>query len=815
MDTRNPDVKFLAHFRESDGAEQGLWEHLRNVACLASEFADKVGLREIGQILGLLHDLGKGTREFDTYIRTAVGLIDGTNEVSEGKLDHSTAGAQYILSFLKDGIGPLSAQIMALIIASHHSGLIDCLNPDGVDLFSKRLQKDKSETRVEQTAANLEPSIRDEISKLAALNLDSKLREFFQNGHDPLDSREEICYKLGLLTRLLFSCLIDADRIDTADFENKDTKQLRQRSQYPDWSILIGRLEARLSEFKVRSSMDLMRREISEKCRNIAVGDKGLYRLTVPTGGGKTLASLRFGLHHAHEHRMDRIIYVIPYTSIIDQNANEIRTIMEVNEEEKGRVVLEHHSSLTPEKETQLNKILSENWDAPIVLTTMVQFLEALFGGGTRSSRRMHQLINSVIIFDEIQSMPIQCIHLFNVAIRFLIYNCKSTVMLCTATQPLLHQVTPRTRALPYDPHKVVSIDTTSVKDALSRADIIDLTTQDPLSFSQAAVLASEQLNLSDSVLMIVNTKKAAYEIFNHLPNDPNVQKYHLSTNMCPAHRLEVIQRVRNALKEKKPVICISTQLIEAGVDVDFGVVIRSLAGLDSVAQAAGRCNRHNIRAEGGRLLLVQLKDENVDRLVEIKEGQRIALRVLSEYRRDPGQFGGSIISSPALERYFEYYFFQRRGLMSYPVGKHSGVGRKDSIYNLLAANKISVDEYKSLHKESPKIYLRQAFASASKAFKVIENSAQGVIVPYGVRGQELIQNLCGAFDLEKQYQLLRAAQRYSVNCFPHLLQELLEKRAIHEVQKGSGIFYLDKRYYDDNFGLHIGTVSLMDTLTV
>jgi CRISPR-associated endonuclease/helicase Cas3 len=211
----------------------------------------------------------------------------------------------------------------------------------------------------------------------------------------------------------------------------------------------------------------------------------------------------------------------------------------------KGRVVLEHHSSLTPEKETQLNKILSENWDAPIVLTTMVQFLEALFGGGTRSSRRMHQLINSVIIFDEIQSMPIQCVHLFNVAIRFLIYNCKSTVMLCTATQPLLHQVTPRTRALPYDPHKVVSIDTTSVKDALSRADIIDLTTQDPLSFSQAAVLASEQLNLSDSVLMIVNTKKAAYEIFNHLPNDPNVQKYHLSTNMCPAHRLEVIQRVR------------------------------------------------------------------------------------------------------------------------------------------------------------------------------------------------------------------------------------------------------------------------------
>jgi len=813
MDKPKPEIQFLAHYRESDQEGQELWDHLRNVGDLASQYAGKVGLSDLGKLLGLLHDLGKATHEFDTYIRHAVGLLDQDVEFSDAKLDHSTAGAQFVYSNLtKSNPKSLAAQIMALAIASHHSGLFDCISPDGDDLFTKRMNKPECETRVSQAVSNIDPAIYSDIENLLNSDLDKQILSFFHVNRDGLDGEEELSFKLGLLTRLLFSCLIDADRTDTADFENKEHAQLRQRGIYPAWSVLIERLESRLSQFKVRSSMDVLRRDISEKCKQAAIGARGLYRLTVPTGGGKTLASLRFALYHAEQQNMDRIIYVIPYTSIIDQNANEIRTIMEVEEHEKGRIVLEHHSNIAPEKDTKLNRILAENWDAPIVMTTMVQFLEALFGSGTNSCRRMHQLVNSVIIFDEIQNLPIRCVYLFNLAIRFLVNNCHATVMLCTATQPLLHKVSPKTKSLPYEEDKVISASVDDISHALSRTEIIDLTMRDQFTFSEAASFAYSQLEHSNSVLFIVNTKKAAYEIYQNLPNDDVIEKYHLSTNMCPAHRLDVIQKIRLALEHLTPIICVSTQLIEAGVDVDFGVVIRSLAGLDSVAQAAGRCNRHNLRQDGGKLYLLRLEGENVESLVDIREGQKVAMRVLSEYRADPEFFTSSIIGPKALDRYFEYYFYQRRELMGYPVDKDC-VGRRDTIYNLLACNKISVDEHKNRENNSPAYALRQAFSTANKAFKVIDNFGQGVIVPYGVRGKELVQELCGAFDLEKQYQLLREAQRYTVNCYPHLLLLLSEQKAVHEVQKGTGIFYLDKQYYDERFGLHAGSTLLMDVL--
>jgi len=613
---------------------------------------------------------------------------------------------------------------------------------------------------------------------------------------------------------LLFSCLIDADRTDSADFGEPEKRQLRQRGKYPAWSVLIARLEAKLASFEHRSPMDELRREISEKCREMARQERGLYRLTVPTGGGKTLASLRFGLYHACKHSMDRIIYVIPYTSIIDQNAHEIRRIMEVDEQDQGRIVLEHHSNLTPERETILHKTLVENWDAPIVLTTMVQFLEALFAGGTRSCRRMHQLVNSVIIFDEIQSLPVQCVHLFNVAIRFLVSNCKSTVMLCTATQPLLHQVLPQTRALPYDPQKVISPSSSHAFQAQKRITVHDLTNLDALSFAEAAQLVWEQLETSGSVLCVVNTKKAAYEIFTRLPDELGVEKYHLSTNMCPVHRLDVIMKIRRALKEKIPVICVSTQLIEAGVDVDFSVVIRSLAGLDSVAQAAGRCNRHGLRPHKGKLFLIRLKEENLDQLVEIKEGQKVALRVLEEFRANPERFKNNIIGSQALEKFFEYFFFQRRHLMEYPLAQNSPVGRNDTIFNLLAGNKISVEEYKNRQMKAPPFVLRQAFESAGRSFRVIDNVGQGVIVQYRERGVQLVRELCGAAVPEIRYSLLREAQRYSVNCSPYLLQELFRKGAVHEVQEGFGVYYLDERFYDEDCGLHRESAALMEVLT-
>ncbi|MGH2569316.1 MAG: CRISPR-associated helicase Cas3', partial [Bacteroidota bacterium] len=329
---------------------------------------------------------------------------------------------------------------------------------------------------------------------------------------------------------------------------------------------------------------------MSQQCFEYSSKSSGLYQLTVPTGGGKTLASLRFALHHASKHEMDRIFYVIPYTSIIDQNAEEVKKILEDKDAKGkflGRVVLEHHSNLTPDEETRRQNLLSENWDAPIVFTTQVQFLETLFGSGTQSARRMHQLANSVIIFDEVQTIPVRCVHMFNVALRFLVHNCGSTVVLCTATQPLLDKVEPAQRSLTIPPEYRMMQNEKELFAKLKRVKVHDRRRAGGWSEEDVTELAGQELHKMGSVLIIVNTKNSARSLYQQLSARPT-DTYHLSTNMCPAHRLGVLNAVKQRLSNKQPVVCVSTQLIEAGVDIDFGSVIRYLAGLDSITQAAG-----------------------------------------------------------------------------------------------------------------------------------------------------------------------------------------------------------------------------------
>ena len=251
-------------------------------------------------------------------------------------------------------------------------------------------------------------------------------------------------FQVGLFVRFLFSCLIDADRQDSADSEKPRNAQKRQNGLYQPWSILSKKIETAICEFGIpKTAVNKIRTEVSDQCLLASKKGKGIYTLTVPTGGGKTLASLRFALHHAEQHQLDRIVYIIPFTTIIDQNAEVVRDILETNDKEKGRIVLEHHSNIGSERQTWKEKLLTENWDAPVVYTTMVQFLEAFFGGGTRGARRMHQLARSVLVFDEIQTLPVRCVHMFCNAINFLVNQCGSSIILCTATQPLLGEVNP------------------------------------------------------------------------------------------------------------------------------------------------------------------------------------------------------------------------------------------------------------------------------------------------------------------------------------------------------------------------------------
>lgn len=836
----------IAHRREKDEKDQTLEEHLQGVADFAKSFAGKLGMETAGELIGLLHDLGKYSEQFQNYIKSALGDIDQDADeytdaiANKGKIDHSTAGAQLIWEVLNKPGKPESpiAQMLALCIASHHSGLINCLEATeqqpAYDRFSKRMSKPEDSAHLQEVRAKMDQSILDRSVDLFAdpqllKSVGMKMKEIHQANKNQVIPE---LFKQGLLIRFLFSCLIDADRVDTADFENPVAATKRQHGRYQHFDILISRLEAKLESFSLDKAaaeqpVNKVRTNISDECLKRSGDNAGIFTLSVPTGGGKTLASLRFALSHAKQHDMERIIYVIPFTSIIDQNAEETRKILEpIGCGDEGKIVLEHHSNLTPEKQTWKNKILSENWDAPVVYTTMVQFLETLFGSGTRGARRMHQLAKSVIIFDEIQTLPVNCVHLFNNAVQFLTDHCGSSVVLCTATQPLLHRVDAGKGRLSLQPDSELmqGISVDALFERLRRVDVLDRQKKAGYSFGEIADLANQELEDLGSCLVIVNTKKAAQTIYQLCQEriSADTEMFHLSTSMCPAHRKAVLKKIRRLREDEQPVLCISTQLIEAGVDVSFGAVVRLKAGLDSIAQAAGRCNRHGEMAndEGtprkGRVSIVNLPEaeEKLGMLPDIAVGQAQTDRFLRDFETSPEDFNrGDLIGPAAMERYFQYYFFERKDEMSYPVADSGG---DDDLLNLLSENKELLGNYKRAKGVSPEVYFRQSFMTAAKAFKAIDAPTRGIIVPYSQRGKEIINELCSAYEPDKQYALLREAQQYTVNVFPNLLDDLVEAGALHAVQKDVDILYLmDAEYYSVDFGLSNKVVGEADFVNV
>lgn len=808
----------IGHIRKKDKKHQLLLNHLLAVSQLSGQFAEKIGLKEAGEIIGLLHDLGKASNQFQNYLLSGTGEKDPDAdgyidpEKMQGKIDHSTAGAQLIYEKLWSK-GPkerISAQILALCIASHHSGLIDCLTPSGQNNFKRRMEKTDENTHKDEALRNLQEMeflLKDRLTQNLTSQIFEKLKDL-QEGNN--DSDKTMAFKAGLLIRIVFSCVIDADRVDTADFEMPSNIRIRNWGCYQKWPTLIERLDRKLRDFELKENknqVDLLRTQVSQACLEFASKKRGIYQLTVPTGGGKTLASLRFALNHAQKHAMDRIIYVIPYTSIIDQNAEEIRKILE-EKDKKGhylsRVVLEHHSNLTPEEETRRQNILAQNWDAPLVLTTQVQFLETLFGGGTRGARRLHQLANSVIIMDEIQSIPINMIHMLNLALRFLVRVCDASVVLSTATQPPLDKLDNAYRALMIAPDQHIIANERELYEQLKRVEVFDRRRTEGWSQEEVAELAERQLVEKGSVLIVANTKKSVRALFQAIAERQisNVHMYHLSTNMCPAHRLKVINEIKERLKLgiNEPVICVSTQLIEAGVDIDFGVVIRYLAGLDSIAQSAGRCNRHGNRKDPGNVWIVNPKGESIGKLKDITIGIEQALHVLDDYNDNSEAFGNDPIGLEAMAAYYRYYYYERRNEMKYNIGAESTVGRDDDLFNLLSTNTLSLQAYQRINQIPLDIVFRQSFQSAAKEFHVIDSPTRGAIVQYGNAGEKLVIALCSTPKIEKQFKLLNEAQRYSINLFPHEFDKLAANGIIHEIQE-SGIFYLEKQYYSNVFG--------------
>jgi len=833
--TDNPRY-FIAHRREANGDIQTLECHLLGVGKLAAKNARKLGqsvdddgrqwnLEAIGEVLGLLHDFGKYSKTFQDYLGSAVGLIDQDADdyvdatVLRGHIDHSTAGAQFIWQRLSSEgpFGRLAGQVLGLCIASHHSGLIDCLTPSGDDSFGSRMNKPVEKTHLDEARASADKEILSRVEALLSdANLIANLRVCLEKivlsqsmGGQGVVAQQQI----GLLVRFLFSCLIDADRVDTADFEKPKAARSRMHGSYTDWGTLIDRFEAHLAALEPREPIDQLRADISRHCHDGASRVPGTYTLTVPTGGGKTLASLRFALHHANKWKMDRVIYVIPFTTIIDQNADVVRRILEPDDAlaSKGRIVLEHHGNLTPEQQGWREKVLSENWDAPVIYTTMVQFLETLFGAGTRGARRMHQLANAVIVFDEIQTLPINCVHLFNNAVNFLVDQCSSTVVLCTATQPLLDTVNRQKGAIRIPSGNELMPDVMHLFRELKRVDVVNSRKPGGWTNEDIAVLAITEVDHAGSCLVIVNTKASALALYHLCKGNRLKPVVHLSTSMCPTHRKRILRIIRHRLRWSKPMLCISTQLIEAGVDVDFGAVVRFTAGLDSIAQAAGRCNR-NGRRETGIVHVVNPQSENLGSLTDIKEGRDNAERVLDDYETDPDRFSRDRIGPEAMAWYYQSYFFARASQMDYPVGPED-VGRSDSLLNLLSANTNATVDFAMRHPGDTLPHLRQSFMSAAKAFEAIDAPTRGIIVPYGKAGRELVADLCSAFEVEKQFELLKRAQQFTVNVFPNVLAALMDARAISPIQEGTEVLHLDPRYYSPEFGLSTKPVQMMEAL--
>lgn len=543
----------------------------------------------------------------------------------------------------------------------------DGISPDGNSVFYQKLDekadKKYNYSEVKQNMEGVFPNIADDVDRLIKESK-KELSNVIDKINETYTSQESSQFAMGLFVKYIYSCLIDADRLDAYLFDvNEQSSSSRAgpdkyfTSEHTDWDNYINIFETNLQELSELSiqkndtekKIIKNRQLISDRCKEAASKKTGIYQLSVPTGGGKTLSSLRFSLHHCKAENKKRIIYVIPYLSIIEQTASELRKILNLSE--NSDFLLEHHSNIVlpdDENEWEIRKLATSRWDKPIIITTVVQFLDTVMSSRGGELRKFHNMSDSVIIFDEIQSLPIKSIHLFNEVITFLAKFCNATILLCTATQPQLDKTERKNLLLENNPNLV---DCGHLFEEFKRTRIVFLEEKDIDDFG---VFISEKADVWGNCLTVVNTKKSALELYKKLKNKDGFEVYHLSTSMCSIHRAETIIKVKDALKNNRKVICVSTQLIEAGIDISFSCVVRAAAGLDSVAQAAGRCNRNGEYEDLMEVYTIPLKGENLDKLPDIKAGKEITERLIRNNK------GADLLDPKIMEQYYESYFFKR-----------------------------------------------------------------------------------------------------------------------------------------------------------
>jgi CRISPR-associated endonuclease/helicase Cas3 len=757
------------------------YQHMDNSAKLASEFANSFGCKNVAYLAGLLHDLGKYTQAFQEYLKRS---LNG-EKVTRGEVIHALQGAKYATETIRD---PVIVDIISNIVATHHSGLFDNIMSGEKTLSTKIRKRDEElhyreavEVFAKEISLNInDTALQSEILRICQISQEKRLNTFFM---------------LHLLTKACYSCLVDADRCDAAGMLPADVSQ--------DWTPLIQRLNEHLNLFPMSSALDSVRKNISEQCKQAGERPQGIYTLSIPTGGGKTLSSLRFALEHARIHGLKRIIYVIPYLSILDQTAKTMRCALAAcdksvqctkteNEREHcdaylktDELILEHHSNIELPNDTDDDeepyRLLTSRWDNPIILTTMVQFLETIYSNKASKLRKFHNMSEAVLIFDEIQALPIKCVHLFNDSVNFLQVFGKSTILLCTATQPHLDKV--ERRILVSQNSGLVNLTHDELK--IFERVCTDDKTKVPMTYGQIADLAKTQLASGKSVLVILNTKADAHEVYANCNTlELQCEKVFLTTDICPAHRLTILNRLRAALDGKRLTLCVSTQLIEAGVDISFGCVIRAEAGLDSIVQAAGRCNRNSECSEPQTVFVVDVRDENLSRLPEIADGKAKTARVFREQKHK------NLLGATALDLFYQYYFFEQKSKMDYTTKD----GRT-TVYNLLNDNILETQAYKDRHGAQYK-GLPSAFQTAADYFFVIDGGQTGIVVPYG-ESPALVAAFQKSFSPAEKIRILKRLQKYTVNVYSHTLSKLVDAGALCTID--DTFYFLNSDWYDVN----------------
>lgn len=795
--------EYIAHITKhgEKNVTQTVQQHCRQTAKYAAQNLRWIGLTYTAMLCGLLHDMGKFTAAFNDYInKSSCG-----EKVIRGSVNHTFCGVIYLLERYHkpecDTYTKLACEIIAAAIGSHH-GLFDINNPNQKNGFQHRLDKNRDDIYYDEACANFfkyctTPEEIDDLMKKSTDEIEKIIEKIKQINFPDCSKGTAFAYCRGLTERLVLSALIDADRRDTAEFmqgKKHDFTETNKEFWKKQADFFESEYKKKILDKSAPTEINKARSYISDTSKNFAACKNGIYRMTVPTGGGKTLSTLRFALNHALETNKRRIIFTIPLLSILDQNAKIIKEYICGTD-----IVLEHHSNVIKDESLTEGfdkyELLAECWDAPIIVTTLVQLLNALFSGRTTAIRRMNAVCNSVIVIDEVQSIPKKLMYMFCTALNYLAYVCGCTIILCSATQPCFEALdfpiilAEHCDMIPTD-KKLLSV--------FKRTDIIDKTDKYGMSFDDLADFSQSIFENIRSLLIICNTKNSAKEIFNRLKplQSDDVCVFYLSTFLCMKHRQDRLNEINRLLDDKsdKCVICVSTQLVEAGVDFSFEGLIRVKAGIDNIAQAAGRCNRSGEYGKIGKVYVVSLKDEKLSRLPDIKCSQDAFNSYATIFHANSKEYSEDMLSPESIELYYKLLMKKHsdKTVYEYLVNGYS-------LFNLLSEN----IGFSKRTDAKDKYCLTQAFKTAGSEFTVFDDETTDVIVPYNEEAKQIICDLCSKraeFDIDFLKRRLNAAKQYTISLFPYHL----DKKEMFYTDESKHFIALREEYYKLETGFDI-----------